>query len=68
MNECTMAVKMVLVAFQIQVNQVYLRHAMSKLIYPGSGEGHKNAKALEICRNIPSSGFLQSELADRGMS
>jgi len=68
MNECIMAVKMVLVAFQIQVNQVYLRHATCKVIYPESGEGHENAKALDICRNIPSSGFLQSELADRGVS
>lgn len=68
MNECIMAVKMVLSAFQIQVNQMYLRHATCKVIYPESGEGHENAKALKSGRDIPSSGFLQSELADRGQS
>lgn len=53
---------------QIQVNQMYLRHATCKAIYPESGEGHENAKALKSAEIYPSSGFLQSELADRGQS
>lgn len=64
-NEGTMKLKIVLVAFQIQVNRVYLSHVTYRVINPGSGEGDKNAKALATCRNIPSSGFLHAtELAE----
>lgn len=59
MNECTVELKMVLVTFQIQVNQVYLRPITCRSRNPGSGEGRENSEALANCRNIPSSGFLQ---------
>lgn len=64
MNECTVELKMALVAFHIQANQLYLRHIACRIIKPDSGQGHENLKALAICKNIPSLFLQVTELAE----
>lgn len=49
MIKCLVELKTALVMFQIQVNQVYLRHITHRIINPGSGDGHENLEALAIC-------------------
>lgn len=53
MNECTTELKMVLVAFHVQVNRLYLKHSTRRITKLGSGEGLRTLQLWQSAKIYP---------------
>lgn len=52
-NECTMELKMALVAFHIQVDQLFLKQSTCRITKPGSGEGLRTLQLWQSAKIYP---------------